>query len=78
MRNPFEIFFRSRRRTRPWLGCFAIDMVSSGQRDYFFLPAMAFAGPLRVRVRWCACADRELEGFDDGASHADNQGQDNA
>ena len=28
-------------------GLFAIFMVSSDQRDYFFLPAMAFAGPLQ-------------------------------
>ena len=42
--TPFVMFFRSRRRMR--VSFFAIG-------PYFFLPAMAFAGPLRVRALVC-------------------------
>src|SRR5690348_7346187 len=64
--TPDAMFFFSRRRTRvaslPILQtscCPAgagANSTSADERDYFFLPAMAFAGPLRVRalvcVRW--------------------------
>src|ERR1700678_890819 len=59
--TPEAMFLRSRRRTRaaslPILDPFAARRArASSVRDYFFLPAIALAGPLRVRalvcVRW--------------------------
>ena len=64
--TPDAMFLRSRRRTRAvWLPCPCSTLlrlapetpvsltVPDAKTDYFFLPAMAFAGPLRVRALVC-------------------------
>ena len=54
-----------------WLFCHFRLLVF---RCYFFLPAMAFAGPLRVRAL-CGYAGRGQAGYDDAAVPADGQGR---
>jgi len=47
--TPEEMFLRSLRRVR--VGSLAISkMLSEKETDYFFLPAIALEGPLRVRA----------------------------
>ena len=69
--TPDVMFFRSRRRTRVCVGCLAIVRYapSHGSRHaesrfpggrYFFLPAIGFAGPLRVRAS-CGSADLDRQ-----------------
>ena len=62
--TPDAMFLRSRRRTRvaslpilvPFVALLAAPDRSLKKQNYFFLPAIALAGPLRVRalvwVRW--------------------------